>query len=278
MSVTAVGPALDIDGPLPVAPRYRLLDIPGVIKDPGEGRWMNGVNVDGYPIEVPSLWEPCSSGTFRVKEEGDVTPQPRFDAFGLYVPITCSAISFGGNWEQFADRARVVLEATESWGIEQALSNGVPGSSNPFFGDTNLTVLGGGAVTPAVGLSWLEEAIGGTGRLGFIHAPPAVVSAWGFDKLETGDVLYTVNGTPVAVGGGYSGVDPVDETSPAAGQSYAFATGPVEVRFSEVHLMAEDINGTLDTSNNDVTFRAERFALATWDTALQAAVLIDWSP
>jgi hypothetical protein len=47
---------------------------------------------------------------------------------------------------------------------------------------------------------------------------------------------------------------------------------------SDPVLVGGDINGSLDTSNNDVTFRAERYALASWDTALQAAVLIDWTP
>jgi hypothetical protein len=52
----------------------------------------------------------------------------------------------------------------------------------------------------------------------------------------------------------------------------------VEVFLSETQLVGEDINGTLDTSLNDVTFRAERYGISEWDTELQAAVLIDWTP
>lgn len=277
MSVTAVGPALDIDGPLPVKPPHSLLSIPGVLLGDGD-RWMNGVNVYGYPEEVPATWEPCATGTFRTKEEGGETPQPRFDAFGMYVPITCSA-GYMGDWRDFADRAATVLEATESFGVEEALSQGVSMSLNPFFGDANLDILGGGAVTPTVGLSFLEDAIGATGRMGIIHATPSVVSTWGFNLLEERDgALRTANGTPVAAGGGYIGADPVSGGTPAVGQSWAFATGPVQVRLSEMLLVGDDINGTLDTSNNDVTFRAEKYALAVWDGALQAGVLIDWSP
>ena len=55
---------------------------------------------------------------------------------------------------------------------------------------------------------------------------------------------------------------------PSAGTAYAFVTGPVQVRVSDPTLVGDDINGTLNTSNNDVTFRAERFVLAEWDTAL----------
>jgi hypothetical protein len=237
---------------------------------------MNGVNVDGYPEDVPSLWEPCSAGTFRTKGEGGGGSLPRFDPFGMYVPLTCSAMSIG-DWREFAGRAEKVLEATQSFGVEDALSQGVDGSSNPFLGDAAVTVLGGGTLTPTVGLAYLEDAIGATGRMGIIHATPATVVALS-DELEDVDgVLRTLNGTPVSSGGGYIGAT-ANGSAPAAGQAYMFASGPVEVRLSEAVLVGDDINGTLDTSSNDVTFRAERFALASWDTALQAAVLVDWTP
>lgn len=275
-TITAVGPALDINGPLPVAPPYSLLSVPGVLVEGGD-RWMNGVNVYGYPSDSPSTWEPCSTGTFRTKAEGNAPPTPRFDSFGFYVPITCSAMGMG-DWREFAERAEVVLDATQSFAIEDALSQGVQLSTNPFFGDANLDILGGGAVTPEVGLRWLEDAIGATGRMGIIHATPATVAAWEFEALETGVALRTPNGTPVASGGGYIGTDPTSGATPAAGQAWAFATGPIRVFLSESSLVGDDINGTLDTSNNDVTFRAEKYALAIWDTALQAGVLIDWTP
>ena len=115
-----------------------------------------------------------------------------------------------------------------------------------------------------------------------IHATPGVVSHWFSNQREDrpGDerqpALITVNGTRVVSGGGYEGATPSGGGAAAAGQSWAFATGPVEVRHSEVAVL--DIAEVLDRSNNDVTFRAERYVLATWDTQLQAAVLIDWSP
>jgi hypothetical protein len=278
VSVIAVGPALDLDGPLPVSPPHSLLSIPGVLVSDDEESWLNGVNVYGYPDEVPLLWEPCSTGTYRTKSEGGPVPLPRFDSFVLYLPITCSSLSIG-NWRDFAERAESVLEATQSFGVEEALSQGVDLSANPFLGDTSVTVLGGGAVTPEVGLRWLERAIGQTGQAGLIHAPPEVSAAWGFEALYIDDdgVLRTVNGTPVAVGGGYQGAS-ANGASPASGSAYAFASGSVQVRLSEMQLIGDDINGSLDTLDNTVTFRAERYALATWDTALQVAVLIDWTP
>ncbi len=272
---------MDLDGPAPVKPRYGLLDIPGVRHD--ATRELNGVVVYGYPEDVPGLWEPCSSGTFRTKSETTTVSLPRFDAVGLSQPVTCSALSVNNNgntWRDFAGRAEKVLEATLSYGVTKVLSQGVVGSANPFLGDSAVTKLNAGASTElSAALAYLEDAIGATGRKGMIHATPATASAWAvYLEDRDGDVKYTVaNGTPVSISGGYQG-GKANGTSAGAGTAWAYATGPVEVWVSEATLVGEDINGSLDTSNNDVTFRAERYVLAEWDTALQAAVLVDWTP
>ncbi len=107
-----------------------------------------------------------------------------------------------------------------------------------------------------------------------IHATPPVVSRW-FDQTREDNPLVTVNGTRVAAGGGYQGATPSGQVAASAGESWVYATGPVEVRLGEVAVL--DIKDVLDRSNNDVTFRAERYVLVTWDTQLQAAVLVDWA-
>lgn len=272
----AVGPARNLDGPLPpVAPEYRLLSVPGVLVE-GDLDWLNGVNVWGYPVETPSLWEPCSEGTFRTKSDESSWDQPRFDSFVAYLPITCSTIS--GDPEEFARRAEAVLDATISFAVEQALAQGVVGSTNPFFGDTNLTQLGGGAVSAQAGLNYLENAIGATGRGGMLHATPGIVSAWNLVNLETNGVLRTTNGTPVASGGGYINTDPAGlaGSDPSVGQEWAFATGPVKVYVAEAPNL--EVSEYVDRSDNVITYRAEKFVLAMWDTSLQSGVLIDWTP
>lgn len=272
MSITAVGPALGIDGPLPVAPPYSLLSVPGVLT--GTSEWLNGVNIWGYPCGTPETWEPCSGGTFREKSADSDWNIPRFDSFAAYFPFECSTISGA---EEFSRRAEAVVDATISFAVEEALSQGVVGSVNSFFGDGELdAVASGAAVTPAVGLSYLENAIGATGRVGMIHATPAVVAAWGFDKLETGGALQTPNGTVVVSGGGYIGTDPVDESTPAAGQDWIFATGPVRV-FTEDAVKTTLVE-YVDRANNLATYRAEKYVVAMWDTCLQAGALIDWTP
>jgi len=273
---TAVGPALNLDGPLPVAPRYGLLNAPGVVL-PGD-REFNGINVWGYPLDTPSLWEPCLDGTFRVKESDSDWDQPRFDGLVAYLPISCSTIT--ARPEEFARRAEVTLAATLSFAAESALAKGVTGSTNPSLGDTNLTQLGGGTVLPQAGLNYLENAIGETGRQGMIHATPGTVSAWNFVNLltEGDDGIRTANGTLVVSGGGYINTDPVGKTgsTPTTGIEWAFATGPVRVFVADaMDLVPSEY---VDRENNEIIYRAERYILPFWDTSLQSGVLIDWTP
>jgi hypothetical protein len=277
MSITAIGPALSLNGPLPRRPRHSLLETEGVLVDEDATRVLNGVNVWGYPTGCSSLWEPCSDGTFRSKGSDSDMPLPRFDSFVVYRPLTCSTISVGDP-EEFAARASVTLDATLSAGIEEALSIGVEQSSNPFFGDGNVDDLTSGtAVSAGVALSMLEDAIGDTCRRGMIHATPGVISALQAFPVggEADSRLITANGTPVVSGSGYIGADTPFLPNPGSTESYMFATGPVEVHLGP--LVLGDIRDSLDRSDNTVTFRAERYVLALWDTALQAAALVDWS-
>lgn len=289
MTVTMAMP-FPVDGVVPAAPPHSLLNVRyragdeevPVLLRPSDDRWMNGVQVYGYPVDLPASWDPCSAGTFRDKDEGSEFPTPLFGSFAVYLPITCSSLSLNRDPDGFAERAEAALDARLSFGVAQALSQGVAApSTNPFFGDTNADILaGGGAVAAQVGLSYLEDAIGATGQLGMIHATPGTVAAWGIGAGIGNPVpeegLHSPNGNPIAADGGYLGAQPSGEAAAAAGQAWAFATGPVEVRVGEVAIY--DISEVLDRETNDVTYRAERYVVASWDTALQAAVLIDWSP
>ncbi len=272
-TLTAAGVRLDLDGPRPVAPPHSLLNTPGVVVA-DDGRWLNGVVLDTFPTDPPFVWDPCAGGTTRVKEDGNNRPLPTFDAFVVYVPTTCSMFSSNG----LREMTRVAFEANGSWGVEFGLAHGVVGLSNPALGDANLVQLGANGISAAEGLARLENAIGETGIRGMIHATPAVISLLQGDKLEGDEEgnLFTLNGTPVVSGGGYIGVHPTGKAGPGDGQDWIYATGAVEVRLGAPTL--SDLRTSLDRSDNTVTFRAERAALATWDTALQVGVLVDWAP
>jgi hypothetical protein len=273
MSITAVGPAVSLDGPPPVAPPHSLLQQEGVVVERDATRVLNGVNVWAYPTGCSYLWEPCSDGTYRIKEGVSGQPSARFDSFVVYKPVTCSSIGLSDP-EELARRAEIVLDATLSAAVESAFAAGVEGSSNPFFGDVNVDdITSGTAVPVGVALSMLEEAIGETCRMGMIHMTPASIAY--LEPLSQGKPLVTINGTPIVSGMGYQNVDTPYLTDPGDKEDWAFATGPPRVYLGPVVMTS--VTESLERDTNILTFRAERYVLAMWDATLQAAALTDWS-
>lgn len=268
-----------LDGPLPVKPPRSLLNVEGVLQEtPADDHWMNGVHLWGYPEGQPLTWDPCGVGTYETKSDESSFSTPMFAAFVAYLPITCSSFSLASDPEGFARRAEIALDAIISFAVEKALSQGVVGLDNPSLTTLGITSVPGGtaSLTPATGMAWLEDAIGETARAGMIHLTPPVASVV-FDNTGWDPPgLYTPLGTPVAAGGGYKGATPAGQAAAAAGQSWVFATGPVRAFIANETML--NIKDVLDRTDNDVTFRAERYVLVEWDTALSAAVLIDWTP
>jgi len=285
MSTTAIGPAVALDGPRPVAPPQSLLNTPGVVVNPDEfsERVFNGANVWMYPTGCSELWEPCLDGTFRVKDDASTMLTQRFDSFVVYKPVTCSTFGFGGDSiDELAERANVTLMATLSAAVERALAEGVDSSNNPFFGDANVNILNSGtAVTARIGVSFLEQAIGLTCRRGMIHMTPAAVAALPA-PLREGESLATANGTLIASGMGYQGIDTAALATPGATQDWAFATGGVQVYLGPARMASP--KESIDREINEVTFRAEMYVLAVWDGVdpegddlAASAVLVDWA-
>lgn len=286
MSAITFGPPVFVDGPLPKPLPGSLLNVPGVKASPGDDRWMNGVALWGYPEGTPEAWDPCGTGTgIQYKSDESTMSTPDFAAFVAYLPVTCSSFTLASDPEGFALRSERALDATISHALELALSQGVPMSTNPYLADSAVDVLNGGvAVSPLTGFSFLEEAIGATGRMGMIHATPGAAASY-FGPWrdyrptpDTGEHRFeamTPTRIPIAIGSGYIGATPFGEAAAGPGQSWVYATGPVTAYVAEETTL--NIKEVLDRSNNDVTFRAERYALVHWDTALQAAVLVDWS-
>lgn len=292
---TAVGPALDLDGPLPVAPEHSLLEtripaphVPGgerrlrsVVVERDATRVLNGVNVWGFPTGCSELWEPCSDGTYRTKTDESEQPSPRFDSYAVYKPVMCSGIGLSNERaNELNERISLVLDATVSAGVERALVEGVDGSSNPFVGDTNvddLTPTPGTAVSPGIALSILEEAIGAECRAGMIGATPATIAALQAFPIggESDRRLITANGTPVYSADGLIGIETADLAATTGTEAWMVAHGPVDVYLGPT--VTQNVRSSLDRSDNALVFRAERYVLSVWDTALQAAVLVDWA-
>lgn len=278
MSSLACGAHIVLDGPPPVERVHTLLTVPGVVVGKEE-HWESGIDYFAFPTDVPTLWTDDLAGTFRTKTDGTTPPTPSFEPVTLYVPVSCTAS--GMSVDEFERRAGEVLRVTQAYGVEHALAAGITGQTtpNPFLSDGNMaTPNGATAVSARVGLSFLEEALAATGRGGIIHVTPAVADA--LQPIRVTDdptvPLYTGAGTPIAVGTGYMGITPVGESSPSTTRDWIYVSGPVEVRIDDAVTLPE-IADSLDRQFNDITYRAEKVAVVSWDTALQAGVLVDWA-
>ena len=276
MSVTAVGIPLDIDGPLPVAPEHSLLNTPGVVQE-ADNRVLGGGAVWGYPTGCAELWDPCSTGTFRTKAEDSTQPTPSFESYVVYKAINCSPMSLR-NEEELNTRIVRTLDAVVSGAVEKAIVGGVTGLSNPYIGDANMvdsTPTPGTAVSPRVGVNILENKIGTTCRQGMILTTPAAVTALQTFPFDADRRLLTSNGTRIVSADGMIGLVTAKLTAQTGTKGWMVASGPIEVYMGTT--VTFDTRTSLDRSDNTLVFRAERYVLSVWDTALQAAVLVDWS-
>jgi len=274
--------AVRLRAPLPQPPQFSLLTAANVINDP-TGRWPAGAALETYPPGPAYLFEPCSTGTYRVKEEGGDFPAAEAEAFTVYLPTGCTARSVGAAIDRFREALDLSFAVYESAAVEDMLATG-GGFADQYLGDANLDVLGSGAEDPLEGLALLEGAI--PFGNGIIHAPPETASVWaseGYIKPLRGQMVTNL-GTRVAVGEGYTGVRPDGETGPGATTQWAFATGPIDIyRDTDIRVDGGTIREALDRTSNDISLIAERDYLLLWvgrqdssDTSnVQAGVLID---
>ncbi len=291
-----------IDGPLPLPPVYGLLPaaeapaagvrfIPDGEGEAGTERWLNGVQVYGFPPDLPEVHNPCAVGSDQnIKGLGafasGVADNPEFAAMTVWIAETCKSYRV---WDQqrFIARAQASFAARESYGVANEFMNG---TSNPLSRHLNDAVdtefPNGDSVTGAkLSLWYLEREIARTGSFGLIHMTPSfatVLREFLAIDNKTG-VLRTVNGTVVIADDGYTdSVAPHGHAAAAGRQEWIYATGPIDIRHSKAFVLPGNVSEALDRGMaatldqpNTITYRVERYYLVDWDTQLHAAVLAD---
>lgn len=256
----------------------------------GQERWLNGVEVYPFPPDDGDLFDTCSpsSATGGTKGFGETDiAHPQFSAVTAYLSEQCKSYKV---WDQAAFRARAVtaFSAIESSLLGRVLMNGEAVTLNPHLADGEGTFPTADVATNAVnGIALLEEQIALTGKSGVIHASPQFVTALAGRFIvdnKTG-VIRTINGTVVIPDPGYAdGSTPTGHAAPTGTQEWIYATGPIDIRRSEVFVMPDNVAQALDRGTSDSAttgrpntyiYRVERYYLIVWDTDLQAAVLAD---
>jgi hypothetical protein len=255
----------------------------------GDYRWLNGVEVFPFPPDTPDVFDPCVShlGTGGSKNFGTDLAHPQFPAVTIYLAETCTSYKV---WNQEAYKARAVtaLTAVQSYGFALNFLTGRANPLAPYLADgVGVFPNGDAATNPMNGLALLEQRIGMTGKLGLIHCSPQFASALRerFQIDDRGGVIRTINGNVLIPDGGYAaGANPHGHAAATGTQEWIYATGAVDIRLSEIFTLPDNVVQAMDrgtpnsaTNNrpNSITYRAERYGLVTWDTELQAAVLVD---
>lgn len=292
MSIIGYGPLEAIDGPLPIQPPYGLLQAAAapasgvrIVTDVDGGqieRWLNGVEVHPYPTDHGDTHSTCAPGSEQqAKRTGTPYTLPQFGPITIYLPETCTAVNVGMDQAAFRARAVLALGAIESAIVANEFMTGDREKLNPALMDGNGTFPNGNNSTSVMnGLALLEAEIAASGKLGLIHLSPRLLVAAAERCIvdnKTG-VIRTMNGNVVIPDAGYSAATlraPFGEAAPTGTQEWAYATGPIDVRRSEVFTTPDTLAEALDRRANSITYRAERYYLVDWDTSVQAAVLID---
>jgi hypothetical protein len=269
----------------------------------GDLRWLNGVQLFNYPPGQASTDHACTVGTVPRKDFGAELYNPEFNAITVYTAETCKSYKVW-NQEEYKQRAQVALTAVQGTGIERNLLTGEASDGlSPYLADgQGVFPNGDTATSPMNALAYLEEEIGLSGQLGIIHCSPGFTTTLRqyFQVDNRTGVIRTINGNVIIPGDGYARSpvtpppfgrttgrnfgSPLGHAASTGTQEWIYATGPIDIRLSEMFMIPEEVSQALDRGTvagatsgrpNTFTYRAERYALATWDTQLQAAVLAD---
>lgn len=294
MSLTVgFGPMQRIDGPRPIPPKYGLLPAANVagsgvdiVPDPAD-RWGNGVKVWPYPVGDAEVFDPSLVGTSATPKGygAEQPPSPDFAPMVVVFAITCTTASVPDQ-ATFKARAVAALAAVEGAAVEKELLTGAALPANLHLSDGTSNLPLGSTPTSAVnGLAEMEAEIARSGRAGLIHVSPQVATFLHNNGLinDVGGVVKTINGTTIVNGVGYvDGATPEGATPPAGWEQWIYATGPIEIRRSEVITVPETLAEALDRGMgatqdrvNTITYLVERYYLVDYDGAVQSAVLVD---
>lgn len=167
---------------------------------------------------------------------------------------------------------------TELWqGLFRRAADGA--ETGMYLASTATTTITATAQKTKVGLALLEQNLAqcSSGFQGVIHMTPLIATLIGVDLREDGDALVTTNGNKVAIGTGYDGRGPGDDSSPAATATvhWMYATGPVFVHLGTDELVTVNDAQSVDPKTNIATWVAEKPAISYWDGCCHFGVKVD---
>lgn len=237
---------------------------------PAGARWQAGIRFDtagcgplrgygptGYcddPADIDGLLNRGDGGDID-SGEGQASP------FTVVAEHKCSPVA-----SDHRALAETRLLSGEERAVEREFATGALGSSPTLRG---ATVAGEGMpLDLAVGL--LEQFLAANyGAQGVLHVPRMLVAASPGSFRQSGQILRTLLGTPVAAGAGYDGSSP-DGAAPSGMSRWIYITPALTGYRSEPVLV-----DTFDQRTNDRVVIASRDYLLMFEDCGTAAVLVD---
>lgn len=267
-----------VDPPLPQPPALSLLRSASLPTTAADDRdWALGIRYLPAADTQVAVDDYCgpSAGTFTYSGASEVEWLP----YTVIAYDQCSALSSFAR--DYVARATALLEAATPKAVEKEFWAGVlaqaKGWPNLYLRHSRATDLTPGTVPSlnrAVGI--LEQALAdfGFGAQGVVHGRVETLPNFTGARLD-GSLLRTPRGTVVVGGTGYDGLGPLGnaQATPPAGQTWLYATGPVEYRQTPPMLFPDWPQGpsgmvpagAVDKATNTVRLWAVRTALASWD-------------
>jgi hypothetical protein len=182
------------------------------------------------------------------------------------------------------ERLRRIAEATtpfviarELWtaeiGQDDSWTTGSGTYSNPYLASAEADVVGSGGAALLRALTALEQAAveATRGQRVMLHLPIVASGSLGEYVRRVGPDLLTRQDNLVVVDAGYPGTGPAGQS--VGSTAWAYATTPVQVRWSELQIVS-DPGQTVSRSSNSVTVWAERVFAATFDPCAHFATEI----
>lgn len=246
-------------------------------------RWENGAT--WRPLggcAQADTWAQCS-GVLKLVDP--TAPLVEVVPFTVYAGFTCSTWALAE--EERIAHAEIRLSARESQAIEEEMWKGSLAQANawpnPFLAGPATTKLTAGASTSPYpyALGNLQDALAeclGSDLAGVIHAPRSTVTLWQSLHMVsrgTDGRIRDLYGNLIVAGGGYDGSSPSGVIDATGKTAWAYATGPVKVITGPVYITPDDTAEAVDRSTNDITWRAERTAIAAYDPCCVFGINVD---
>lgn len=239
----------------PAAGLTNLANFPG---KPDE-RWLAGY---AYRTEYPTAARNRSQNTATVGDDVIANRGPELiDTIPVALTVVDELSAFNFRLEDLRVRAERIMEAytsrlleRELWTGEIAVQDGLP--NRRLASDDTIDVTPESLPSPQNAVAILMGSLADAGGSdGMIHVARSVgvrmPDAWKNEETAQSYGFVIVNGA------GYPGTGP-DGT----GTNWLYATGTVNVRLGDVEIVPDELSQAIRTSDNTLTYYAQRFAAA----------------